>query len=1316
MSRPLSISDPPFAQGSQEGNPGGNTATKATSSIGNISYEAAQAGTNGNEITVTHQLAQPIAATHSELEIGGMTYSAKNAGSAGNSITVEHTSAAVAAVSASMEIEGLTYSARSPGSAGNSITVTHESSAIPAATASRSIGGMTYSANATGSSGNLISIAHELAPDIAATKASGLISGITYEAKAAGTDGNSISVTVNSGSPGSAGTATLSRAFSTTGTASFNIAEKSGYYGSPTTVKLTSSAITVPNSQMSLSLSDDSNLTNTSLLLRAGQSSAARNDSFTDSSLHAYSITRSGNVQQGRFSPFSKAEKEWSVYMPTAAGINTNTLMVSGTQSVANIGTNFSLEFWFKGDEASSYGIVAGKTRLNSDTNDVWFSGVQYSGADKGKFYFVVHHTTNQVRIFQSTSRVDDNRWHHCAFVKQGLTYTVFVDGMAESSQTFNTSIHSSTSYNLTIGGSTNNATGGDYGRSNCYISNLRITNTAIYTASFTPPSSPLTAIAGTIFLGCQDKFFKDNGPGSYSISVQQGKPTVSVISPFATQVSATGSGYWDGVGDLVTVSDNNAFTFDADFAIEAWIYPTKAISQSVVSHWQSGIATACSFVMQLTATNALRFAYGIGASNVGVQSAANTIILNQWQHVAVTRNGTTVRLFVNGVVVLTSTVSGGLNNCPSPLTVGSTQSTDYFNGYISGLRIVKGSAVYAGAYTPPTSTLTAISGTSLLLNFEDAAITDTTSNMDIEVGGSAVSSSMVTKFGSASTYFDGVGDYLSIGSAGHNALDLGGTTDFTIEAWVYPAVTILSNAAIYANYGGARSGAHLLRITGGKAAFYVYPSTDILMSTTTIPVGAWTHIAVARSAGTTRLYINGIMEASTATAYAALATDPSHPATVGGYWQAAALESNGYFTGYIEDLRVTKGVARYAAVTSVVRELSGTTELIRMPTGATVAQVLAVVGPSGTNPSARVSITSSSSGTLSSTDPVPNNGATTSGGVAPSGLSVSLTGRDIAIALAGGGATNTEVKNALEANAGISALVTMTNPGSGSASTAAKTFLSGGANAMPGALSALVSGSAITISVPAGTTNTALKAYLETMPAIAGNSGLINMSNPTGNAPTSSGPFYLVGGIDASAGSLSAYRSGTDIIISVPAGTSNANLRTYLESISNIAGPAGIINLTNATGAAPIISGPVSLQGGTDASAGSLDATVTGSAISISVPSGTANAVLKEYLETIPNIAGASGMISLSGASGTAPVSSGPLVLQGGTDEVPGQLEVSVSGNALTVSVPASTLAADVASAINGDNSAASLVTATATDSGLASTTGSAQLAGGQD
>jgi len=188
---------------------------------------------------------------------------------------------------------------------------------------------------------------------------------------------------------------------------------------------------------------------------------------------------------------------------------------------------------------------------------------------------------------------------------------------------------------------------------------------------------------------------------------------------------------------------------------------------------------------------------------------------------------------------------------------------------------------------------------------------------------GNAKLSTAQKKFGTASLILDGTGDYASIASN----IDFGfGTGDFTIEGWVYKnsaSQMILfdqrtSGTAQFSLYVESSAAGNLrLFVNGG----YVLTSSNI------VPTGAWTHVAISKSGGVTRFFINGTVSTNTYSDSNNYGT--TKPLNIGASWSG----STGW-NGYIDDFRVTKGTGLYtvsfSAPTSVVPNLSSTVLLLR--------------------------------------------------------------------------------------------------------------------------------------------------------------------------------------------------------------------------------------------------------------------------------------------------------------------------------------------------------------------------------------------------
>ena len=148
---------------------------------------------------------------------------------------------------------------------------------------------------------------------------------------------------------------------------------------------------------------------------------------------------------------------------------------------------------------------------------------------------------------------------------------------------------------------------------------------------------------------------------------------------------------------------------------------------QTPINNYGSSV-TGWNIQLNCVNTNNVRLSYGDATL---VVTASNTISPGQWNHVAVTRSGTTVRIWINGVASATATSSTNIS-AGSTLTIarGATGGTQYFNGKLDDLRITK-YARYQSSFTPPTQahpniynpyTTLPVSGAALWLDGADSS------------------------------------------------------------------------------------------------------------------------------------------------------------------------------------------------------------------------------------------------------------------------------------------------------------------------------------------------------------------------------------------------------------------------------------------------------------------------------------------------------------------------------------------------------------------------------------------------------------------
>ena len=197
-----------------------------------------------------------------------------------------------------------------------------------------------------------------------------------------------------------------------------------------------------------------------------------------------------------------------------------------------------------------------------------------------------------------------------------------------------------------------------------------------------------------------------------------------------------------------------------------------------------------------------------------------------------------------------------------------------------------------------------------LLMHMDDTGLSDVRGHTISKAGGAARSATQ-SKFGGYSAYFDGSGDYLYTTTGSEFNF---GTGDFTIECWFYADAGSSGSRYIlgkFATWSSAVDFVFEISATG-YLAFRAGDGIPINIYTDSpVSLGEWHHGAVCRSSGTTRIFLDGTLQAVTHTGSVAIPNDTT----------TLNIGSNGYagnyFKGYIDDLRVTNGSARYTTTFS---------------------------------------------------------------------------------------------------------------------------------------------------------------------------------------------------------------------------------------------------------------------------------------------------------------------------------------------------------------------------------------------------------------
>lgn len=610
---------------------------------------------------------------------------------------------------------------------------------------------------------------------------------------------------------------------------------------------------------------------------------------FQDESEYQHIITRNGNVAQGTFSPFSNAG--WSGYFD-----GTGDYLTVASNSAFAFGTNdFAVAFWIYPTQAF---LATGSAPVSMAYN----TGFNIS-IDNVELSFWIAGT----RI-QSSTRPTPNQWNYVVCTRQSGTAYVYINGNQTATGSLTGSVTNSQIY---IGTASHNVAAETVVG---YLSDVQILGS--YLAA-TVPTSKATSGANTKLLACHTNRFIDGSSSPKTITVNDGARVVpfSPFKPVAYDPAVHGgSGYWDGTTDWLSIADNAAFTLgNSDFCIELWINSSASMGgyAGFFGQWANA-TTNCSFIFRTQASQIVQFGYTTsGNAQAGTTVDGSALTANSWNHLVVCRSGANLAIFQNGTRTATHNISTlTIADSTRDMQIGYSTDGGYVLGYMSSLRVVKGSAVYDPTQTTitvPSGPLPILPNTSLLLNFTNGGVIDSTGKNVLETFGNAgVVTTTIKKYGSGSMFFDGTGDYEICNSSAANAAF--GTGNWTIEFWLYLNTT--SGTQLICDYRKSTSSdlAPMLMYYANAVCFYTNANVQITGSALT--AGTWNHIALCKSSGSTKLYINGVQSGSTYTDslnYVGFADRPVLGA------EGVSVGSNP-LNGYIDDFRATKGTARYTA------------------------------------------------------------------------------------------------------------------------------------------------------------------------------------------------------------------------------------------------------------------------------------------------------------------------------------------------------------------------------------------------------------------
>jgi hypothetical protein len=205
------------------------------------------------------------------------------------------------------------------------------------------------------------------------------------------------------------------------------------------------------------------------------------------------------------------------------------------------------------------------------------------------------------------------------------------------------------------------------------------------------------------------------------------GSTTITDASTYAHSVTAQGgaqlktaqkqfgsaSVFLEGTAAYLYATYHSKFNFGAnDFTVECWVRPTDSSTadyRAIMCHDQIGVTRGWLLFADVT-TGYLTGVIWDGATSATVSGSSNLLstYLNTWVHVAMTREGSTLRLFVGGTLVASNASAGlTIGSNIMPLVVGTLYGNGVpvagtkWKGYVDEVRVISGTAKYTAGFTP---------------------------------------------------------------------------------------------------------------------------------------------------------------------------------------------------------------------------------------------------------------------------------------------------------------------------------------------------------------------------------------------------------------------------------------------------------------------------------------------------------------------------------------------------------------------------------------------------------------------------------------
>ena len=564
--------------------------------------------------------------------------------------------------------------------------------------------------------------------------------------------------------------------------------------------------------------------------------------------------------------------------------------------------TDLTVELWYRAATLPGSGLVP----LISFNNTLMYIG--YNGANTVYDYYA----NGSGRVSLNTVAISTGTWYHVAFVRSGSSITIYHNGTSVSTGTFATAIDWAT-YGAEIAKYSTYFLNG-------HIDEIRISNSARYTTTFTPSTTPFVNDANTLFLmhangtDASTFFEDDNGVRASRSLIAIGNAQIDTA-----QSKFGGSALLcDGTGDYVVSPQGTQWDFGtSSFTIEYFIRFNAINTLYVpIALRPSGSINNGEWWCEITAAeNKMYWGFKNQAGTqyyVNLALAGTAFATGQFYHIALVNNAGTAQMYVNGTATgATTALSGSFGASSGDLWVGAGAGAYSLNGWLDEVRI-SNSARYTAGFTPTTTPFVNDANTLLLIHADgtDASTVFRDDNgaraqQSIQVNGNAQTDTAISKFGGSSLLLDGTGDAIQCSD---DAMRFNASANRTIEFWIY---SDRNNTTEVFLFQGVNTGSTMdywqWYFTSTNLVLNI-PGSSPVDAAITRSTGTWYHFAWVKQGNSNAVYWNGTSVATFTKTDSDWGLTDNNTLFI-GYQQGGTTA----FDGNIDEFRISSS-ARYTA------------------------------------------------------------------------------------------------------------------------------------------------------------------------------------------------------------------------------------------------------------------------------------------------------------------------------------------------------------------------------------------------------------------